>query len=72
MNIKPQLGKTFFGEKVETSAQFAQCLLKNGLVAVVPGDAFGAEGYIRWSYATSMEMIREGLDRFEHFLKQGK
>lgn len=72
MNIKPQLGKTFFGEKVETSAQFAQCLLKNGLVAVVPGDAFGAEGYIRWSYATSMEMIREGLDRFERFLKQGK
>ena len=72
MNIKQQLGKTFFGEKVETSAQFAQSLLKNGLVAVVPGGAFGAEGYIRWSYATSMDAIRTGLDRFEQFLKQGK
>ena len=66
------LHKTFFGEKVETSAQFAQSLLKNGLVAVVPGGAFGAEGYIRWSYATSMDAIRTGLDRFEQFLKQGK
>ena len=72
MNIKPQLGKTFYGEKVETSAQFAQCLLKNGLVAVVPGDAFGAEGYIRWSYATSIDAIREGLDRLEKFLSEGR
>lgn len=69
MNIKDQLGKTFYGETPKTSTEFAANLLKNGLVAVVPGDAFGADGYLRWSYATSMENIKNGLDRFEKFLK---
>ena len=69
MNIKQLFGRTMYGMKIETSADFASCLLKNGLVAVVPGNAFGAEGYVRWSYAVSMENIREGLDRLEKFLK---
>ena len=56
-------------EKFEDGAVVnAQALLEKGLVAVVPGEAFGAPGYIRWSYATSMENIREGLDRLEKFL----
>lgn len=69
MNIKEQIGKTLHGMKIENSDDFASCLLKNGLVAVVPGTAFGADGYVRWSYATSMENIKEGLDRLEEFLK---
>ncbi|MGE4485638.1 MAG: pyridoxal phosphate-dependent aminotransferase [Oscillospiraceae bacterium] len=69
MNAKKLLDKKYFGEMVNTSSELAASLLKNGLVAVVPGSAFGAEGYIRWSYAVSMENIKEGLDRFEKFLK---
>lgn len=70
MNIKKQLGRTLYGKKIESSADFAESLLKNGLVAVVPGDAFGADGYLRWSYATSMQNIEKGLDRLEKFLQE--
>jgi aspartate aminotransferase len=40
-------------------------LLTEALVAVVPGSAFWAPGFLRLSYATSMENIRKGLDRIE-------
>lgn len=70
MNIKELLGRTIQGVVIESSSQFAQVLLEKGLVAVVPGEAFGAPGYLRWSYATSMENIREGLDRLEKFLAE--
>lgn len=69
MNVKEQIGRTIHGEKIESASDFSQALLKHGLVATVPGIAFGAEGYIRWSYATSMENIEKGLDRLEAFLK---
>ena len=69
MNIKPQIGRTIQGVKIESSSDFAAAFLEKGKVAVVPGSAFGAEGYLRWSYATSMENIKEGLDRLEAFLK---
>lgn len=68
MNIKELLGKTIKGVKINNSTDFASAFLEKGLVAVVPGIAFGAEGYLRWSYATSMENIKEGLDRLERFL----
>ncbi|MBQ3556351.1 MAG: pyridoxal phosphate-dependent aminotransferase [Oscillospiraceae bacterium] len=70
MNVKEQIGRTIQGVKINSSADFAQALLEKGLVAVVPGEAFGAPGYVRWSYATSMENIREGLDRLEKFLAE--
>ena len=38
-----------------------------GVVALVPGDAFGASGYLRLSYATSIERIDEGLRRLDRF-----
>ncbi|WP_315122082.1 aminotransferase class I/II-fold pyridoxal phosphate-dependent enzyme [uncultured Clostridium sp.] len=54
-----------------SSEEFAYRLLKEGNVAVVPGSAFGegGEGYIRISYAYSMEELEEALDRIEKFLK---
>lgn len=57
-----------------TSMEFSKRLLKEKRVAVVPGSAFGAsgEGYVRCSYATSMEGIREALKRIEAFLKSLK
>ena len=50
-----------------SSADFAARLLEEELVAVVPGSAFGSEGYIRLSYATSDEVIRKGLERLARF-----
>ena len=60
-----------------SSQDFAVRLLKSKRVAVVPGNAFGAcgEGYVRCSYATSLEDIRTAMDRIEEFLddlKAGK
>ena len=53
-----------------TSEEFAMKLLEQEQVVVVPGDAFGdfGEGYIRISFATSMENIKRGMDRIESFL----
>ncbi|MFA9377745.1 MAG: aminotransferase class I/II-fold pyridoxal phosphate-dependent enzyme [Lachnotalea sp.] len=55
-----------------TSAEFCNELLKSQKVAVIPGDAFGTcgEGYIRCSYAYSLETITECLDRIEQFIMQ--
>lgn len=54
-----------------TSMEFAEKLLTEELVAVVPGDVFGesGEGHIRCSYASSMEQLQEALRRMERFMK---
>lgn len=52
------------------SGEFCERLLSEQKVAAVPGTAFGSEGYIRLSYATSMENIEKGLDRLEDFAKE--
>jgi aspartate aminotransferase len=49
------------------STALAKHLLEREKIAVVPGDAFGTPGYLRLSYATSMERIEEGLRRLERF-----
>ena len=57
-----------------SSEEFCERLLKAEKVAVVPGNAFGAsgEGFIRCSYASSMENIKEALKRIEHFINSLK
>ena len=50
-----------------SSEEFSGRLLDEEKVAVVSGHAFGADGYIRLSYATSDEIIEEGLRRISHF-----
>ena len=50
-----------------SSMEFADKLLEDKKVAVVPGEAFGAPGYMRLSYATSDEVITEGLKRLNEF-----
>ena len=54
-----------------TSSEFAEGLLQNSKVAVVPGNVFGeaGEGFIRCSYATSVEQIEKALDRILRFVK---
>lgn len=52
-----------------TSQNFADRLLSKANVAVVPGVAFGNDATVRLSYATSLDIIKKGLDRFEDFCK---
>jgi aspartate aminotransferase len=52
-----------------TSQNFADRLLSKANVAVVPGVAFGDDRTLRFSYATSMDVIKNGLDRFEEFCR---
>ena len=52
-----------------TSNNFADRLLSKHHVAVVPGIAFGNDSTVRLSYATSLDVIKKGLDRFEEFCK---
>jgi aspartate aminotransferase len=52
-----------------TSVDFADALLEESRVAVTPGEAFDAPGFIRISYATSMEMLREGSRRLVEFVR---
>ena len=54
-----------------SSMDFSQGLLKEQKVAVVPGSAFGksGEGYIRISYASSMDNLRQALQRIQVFLR---
>jgi aspartate aminotransferase len=52
---------------VPTSIAFAQALLDESRVAVTPGEAFEAPGYVRISFATSMENLREGAERLLSF-----
>ena len=68
MNISKIFGKELFGHVIKDADDFGNMFLKYGKVAVVPGTSFGAPDFIRWSYATSMENIKAGLDRLECFL----
>ena len=54
-------------DAVPSSLKFAEQLLEKEHVVVTPGEAFEAPGYLRISYATSMERLREGADRMLRF-----
>ena len=69
-SIRGLIGKKYRGEVITGSVKFAELLLENELTAVVPGIAFGADDYIRLSYATSEENIKKGLARIEKILQR--
>lgn len=68
--IKELFGKKHGGRVINSSMDFAEELLDSKKTAVVPGGPFGAEGYIRLSYATSEECITEGIRRIAEFVKE--
>lgn len=70
MNIEKLIGRTLGGRMIRNADDFAMAFLEKGLVAVVSCCAFGAPEFVRWTYATSMDNIREGLDRLEEFLAE--
>ncbi|MGD9720622.1 MAG: pyridoxal phosphate-dependent aminotransferase [Pirellulales bacterium] len=69
INIKPHLGRSYNGTRVDNSTQWCLALLEQQNVATVMGSAFGAEGYARISFATDLETLRAGFDRIETFLR---
>ena len=69
MNISRIIGKTANDVKITGSDSFANAFLEQANVAVVPCSGFDSDIHVRWSYATSMENIRAGLDRLEKFIK---
>lgn len=71
-NVQAYYGKEANGIQIRNSYGMAYYLLKEGRVAIVPGDSFGADNYIRISYATSMENLEKGMDRITRALSQLK
>lgn len=70
LNIGNALGRKYRNHTITGSMDFAEQLLDAYKVAVVPGLAFGADKYVRLSYATSIENIEKGLDRIESFMNE--
>lgn len=62
-NVSGLFGRISPSGPIESSAQLCEYLLEEGKIAAVPGSAFGTEGFVRFSYATSMENIRDGMER---------
>jgi aspartate aminotransferase len=68
-NFNCVLGKSFKGRKIGSIADFTEVLLDGFHVAVVPGIEFGKEGYLRLSFATSMEKIEKGVARIREAVR---
>ncbi|MCU1228355.1 MAG: aminotransferase class [Acidobacteria bacterium] len=66
--IFPEIGEFFGKAGIVDSQTFATFLLEKARVAVVPGSAFGADEFIRISYATSLDRLKEGVRRIEEAL----
>jgi len=56
----------------KSCSELSQALLERAHVAVVPGEAFGAPGYLRLSYAISLDRIEEGLRRLRKFFARAE
>ena len=70
INVKETFNKKYKGEKINDVNRFAQILIEDFNVAVIPCGDFGSPDNIRLSYATSIEQIKEGLDRIERCINE--
>jgi aspartate aminotransferase len=64
----PNIGAALGKNGMANTLQFAERLLAEAHVAVVPGEAFGTDRHVRISYATSMHELERGLDRVHQFI----
>lgn len=69
-NFSQLMNKEISGKIINTSLDFSELLLEKANVAVIPGIAFGDDRYIRLSYATSLDNIKEGIKRIENLIKE--
>lgn len=65
------LGRTINGHHITSTMQLAELLLDEVKVAIVPGEAFGAPGYLRLSYALGEDDLVEGIGRIADFINNG-
>ncbi|MBQ6373104.1 MAG: pyridoxal phosphate-dependent aminotransferase [Clostridia bacterium] len=70
MNITNIIGRKYHGQRITDSTRFAEMLLNEKRVAVVPALAFGDDRYVRLSYATSRANIVEGMRRIAGFIEE--
>ena len=68
VDVSGTYGKVYEGQEIHSAADFAAVLLDKKYVAVIPCADFGMPDYIRLSYATSMELIKKGMDRIEELV----
>ena len=68
-DISAYFGKSAGGKAITDAVSFSAALLEKNHVAVVPGNDSGFDTHVRFSFATSMEMIDKGIDRVAAFLK---
>lgn len=71
-DVSSFFGRTLRGHKISDSVSLAEVLLVEAHVAVVPGAAFGDDRYVRFSYATSLATIDEGLARLKEVLAEAR
>ena len=70
-NLNALLGRSFGGRTVNSTLEIASLFLDEANVAMVPGEAFGAPGYARFSFALSDEDLEEGLSRIQALVAKG-
>ncbi len=70
VDLKAILGRKFGGRRVVSGVDFAEVLLESAKVAVVPGEPFGAPGWIRLSFATSLPAIEEAVARIASMVEK--
>lgn len=68
--VNDLLAKSFNGQPINSSLNLCNLLIDEARIAAVPGEAFGAPGYLRLSYATSLDKIKKGMVRLEEFVRQ--
>jgi aspartate/methionine/tyrosine aminotransferase len=71
-SVKGVLGREIRGRRPRTSAELAGLILEEVEVAVVPGEAFGAPGYLRLSYALGDDDLAEGVARMQKLLAEAR
>lgn len=69
-DVSSFFGKSFQGQEINGSHDFANALLGSETVVAVPGKDFGLEGFLRLSYALGEERMQEAMDRLERFTQQ--
>ena len=67
-NFSTYFGKRFNDKAINNSVELADYFLDEAKVASVPGAAFGADDFVRFSFATSMDIIKDGMGRIKKAL----
>lgn len=70
LDLSGVLGRSYVGRRLDTALDFADALLESQRVAIVPGNAFGADDHARLSYAVSRDSIERGMKRIADFINE--